>query len=95
MAFSLSSEAAGLNPTYTVGTPDSDGVVTGVVTATQILDYPLVFTGSTELPTGLAIVNGDGTFTYTPYPGRVWPPRPPTPRRPVPISSRSQSPSTI
>jgi hypothetical protein len=68
MAFSLSSEAAGLNPTYTVGTPDIDGVVTGVVTATQILDYPLVFSGSTELPTGLAIVNGDGTFTYTPYP---------------------------
>ena len=28
----------------------------------------MVFTGSTELPKGIAIVNGDGTFTFTPHP---------------------------
>ena len=63
-----------ISPTNTapIGTayPDvpnaSTGVVTGAVGGYDIDGDPLVYAGSTTTSKGSVVVNGDGTFTYTP-----------------------------
>ena len=51
----------------TIGAPDpATGVITGSVSATDPEADPLSYTGSTTTTKGAAIVNTDGTFTYTP-----------------------------
>ncbi|QZT58407.1 MULTISPECIES: Ig-like domain-containing protein [Mycolicibacterium] len=53
----------------TVGQPDSaTGIVIGRVTATDADGDVLSFTGSTATGKGEVVVNGDGSFVYTPTP---------------------------
>lgn len=51
----------------TVNNPDpSTGTVTGQVNVTDADGDTIVYSGSTTTPKGSVIVNGDGTFSYTP-----------------------------
>ncbi|MBX7450659.1 tandem-95 repeat protein [Mycolicibacterium sp. 3033] len=53
--------------TFTAGQPDSDGTVTGQVSATDPDDDPLSYSGpTTSAKGGTLVVNDDGTFTYDP-----------------------------
>ncbi|MEH3138907.1 MAG: Ig-like domain-containing protein [Mycobacterium kyogaense] len=53
--------------TFTAGQPDSDGTVTGTVSATDPDGDPLTYSGpATSTKGGTVVVNGDGSFTYDP-----------------------------
>ncbi|MHA0286097.1 Ig-like domain-containing protein [Mycobacterium sp. C3-094] len=53
--------------TFTAGQPDSDGTVTGQVSATDPDGDPLSYSGpTTSAKGGTLVINDDGTFTYDP-----------------------------
>ncbi|MCG7592792.1 Ig-like domain-containing protein [Mycobacterium sp. PSTR-4-N] len=53
--------------TFTAGQPDSDGTITGQVSATDPDGDPLSYSGpTTSAKGGTVVVNGDGTFSYDP-----------------------------
>ncbi len=59
--------AAPTNGSASVGDPDSDGVVTGTVTATDPNGDTLTYALSADTPVrGTVVVTSDGSFTYTP-----------------------------
>lgn len=52
---------------YTAGSPDATGKVTGAVTSTDADNDTRTYSGpTTSAKGGTLVVNGDGTFTYTP-----------------------------
>jgi hypothetical protein len=53
-------------PSFSFGTPDADGAVSGAVSATQRTDEAPLFSGGGETPRGIVTMNSDGTFTFWP-----------------------------
>ncbi|WP_348733832.1 Ig-like domain-containing protein [uncultured Mycolicibacterium sp.] len=58
--------AAPVDGEFTASPPNSDGVVSGVVSATDPNGDALTFSGTTSTAKGSVVVDPDGSFTYTP-----------------------------
>ena len=58
--------AAPVDGEFTASPPNSDGVVSGVVSASDPNGDALTFSGTTSTAKGSVVVDPDGSFTYTP-----------------------------
>ncbi|MEO3760658.1 Ig-like domain-containing protein [Mycobacterium sp. B14F4] len=71
VAVTVTVSPANSAPTGTadVDAPNPDtGAVTGTITASDLDNDALTFSGSASTPKGAVVVNSDGSFTYTPTP---------------------------